>query len=74
MVYFSILKYIIEGNEYQALVKGKNQGSTSNVKVYNPDNEKLSAEIKYKVQNISMTLAHLYHNCESQIVKEAIAK
>jgi hypothetical protein len=38
MVYFDILKYIFESNEYQTLIKGKNQGSTSNVKVYNPDN------------------------------------
>lgn len=39
-IYFCLLKHTIDSNEYQMLVKGKNQGNSNAIKVYNPDHEK----------------------------------
>jgi hypothetical protein len=40
LIYFSLLKNVINSNEYQTLVKGKNQGNSNTIKVYNPDHER----------------------------------
>lgn len=73
-IYFCLLRHTIEGSEYQTLVKGKNQGNSSTIKVYNPDHEKQTEEIKHKVQAISMTIAQLYHNTAAKAIREVIAK
>lgn len=36
-IYLMLLKQIVENNEYQTLAKGKNQGNSNAIKVYNPD-------------------------------------
>jgi hypothetical protein len=40
LIYFSLLKNVVNSNEYQTLVKGKNQVNSNTIKVYNPDHER----------------------------------
>ena len=73
-IYFCLLRHLIEGHDYQTLVKGKNQGNSNAIKVYNPDHERQTEEIKQKIQAISMTISQLYHNTASKPIREVIAK
>ena len=40
LIYFYLLKNVIDSNDYQMLVKGKSQGNSNTIKVYNPDHER----------------------------------
>lgn len=50
-------------------MKGKNQANTNAIKVYNPDHEKQTEEIKARVSSLGMVIAKLYHNSSSQDVR-----